>query len=86
MAVNTNNESPYLDEDARKEFAAQLNSRLKKIPQDFQSPNFNPLSLLVKILQSPAEQRNEKLNELENYFDSMDSAMNATVDGSVFFF
>jgi hypothetical protein len=72
-----------MDEEAHKEFVHQLATRLQQIPEEYHDPKtFNPLPAVVSILQGNPEERNEKLDEIEDHFNSMDTAMNLIVDGN----
>lgn len=67
------------DED-EKALRKELDQRLLKIPQEFKTPKFDPLPSVVKVLQSSKPE--ETMKELEEYFESMEAAMNLIVDGA----
>jgi hypothetical protein len=71
--TNEDSEEFYLEE--------ELKMRLEAIPEEFKKAPFNPLPSVVKVLQS--DDRNEKVEELEEYFDSMETAMNMIVEGKI---
>ena len=58
----------------------ELKKRLETIPEEFKKSPFNPLPSVVKVLQSV--HRNERVSELEEHFDNMESAMNMIVEGN----
>ncbi len=72
-----------MDEDKNEELEnfleQELKTRLQTIPEEFKKVPFNPLPSVVKVLQS--DDRNEKVADLEDHFDAMESALNMIVEG-----
>jgi hypothetical protein len=59
----------------------ELSDKLEKLPEEFKNVPFNPMPSIFKILQS--SNKEQKLDEIESYFEGVDAAMNLIVDGKM---